>query len=148
MTYSPAELLCFSLYAANHAMHRHYRALLDPLRLTYPQYLVMLVLWQADGQAVGQIGQAISLDSGTLTPLLKRMEKAGLLTRRRNALDERQTLIQLTDEGRAMQGRATHIAGCLLEAAGLDLPAMAILRDQVNVVRDRLNGAAPLPDAG
>lgn len=129
-------------------MHRHYRALLEPLALTYPQYLVLLVLWQTDGQAVGQIGQAITLDSGTLTPLLKRMEKAGLLTRARNTADERQTLIALTTAGRAMQQRAAHIPSCLMVAAGLDLPAMADLRDQVNVVSTHLNGADPSPDAG
>ena len=91
--------LCFALYAANHAMHRLYRQRLKSLGLTYPQYLVMLVLWEQDGLAVGQIGERLKLDSATLTPLLKRLEAAGHLQRLRDTTDERRLRLQLTPKG-------------------------------------------------
>ena len=98
--------LCFALYAASLAMTKAYRPLLAPLGLTYPQYLVMLVLWEGDGLTVKQAGERLGLDSGTLTPLLKRLEAAGLLQRLRDAADERRVRLQLTAAGRALRARA------------------------------------------
>ena len=95
--------LCFALYAASLAMTKLYKPLLEPLGLTYPQYLVMLVLWQADGLTVSQLGERLALDSGTLTPLLKRLEAAGLVQRLRDTADERRVLLQLTPAGRALK---------------------------------------------
>lgn len=141
MPNSPADLLCFSLYAANHAMHRIYREQLDALGLTYPQYLVLLVLWDTDGIALGRIGASVALDSGTLTPLLKRMEKAGLVTRRRNPADERETLIHLTEAGRALQSAAADVPACILAATGLTLSQMQDLRDRIMRVTAQLDQA-------
>src|ERR1700712_5278846 len=90
------DQLCFSIYAAGHAFTRFYKPLLEPLGLTYPQYLVLLTLWEADGLLLKSIGSRLGLDSGTLTPLLKRMEEAGLLTRLRDKADERQVIVRLT----------------------------------------------------
>src|ERR1700749_1050842 len=91
--------ICFAIYSATHAFNRVYKPLLDRLGLTYPQYLVMLVLWERDGVPVRDIGERLSLDSGTLTPLLKRLEQAGLVKRTRSSEDERQVLIALTAHG-------------------------------------------------
>ena len=93
--------LCFAVYSTAHAFNRVYKPLLDRLRLTYPQYLVMLVLWEQDGLAVKEVGERLFLDSGTLTPLLKRLEAAHLVKRTRGSEDERQVLIALTPQGRA-----------------------------------------------
>jgi DNA-binding MarR family transcriptional regulator len=98
--------LCFALYASSLAMTKLYKPLLDPLGLTYPQYLVMLVLWETDGLAVSQLGERLQLDSGTLTPLLKRLEASGLVQRLRDSADERRVLLQLTREGRALKRAA------------------------------------------
>lgn len=101
--------VCFPLYAATNLLSRLYRPVLDEIGLTYPQYLVMLVLWEREPQTVGALGARLYLDSGTLTPLLKRMEAAGLLDRRRDPLDERRVLITLTDTGQALRGQAVHV---------------------------------------
>lgn len=109
--------LCFALYAASNAMTRLYRDLLEPHGLTYPQYLVMLVLWEQDGLGVKDIGARLHLDSGTLTPMLKRMAEAGLITRSRSAEDERQVAIELTAKGRALKPAIATMhgqLGCLL----------------------------------
>ena len=107
--------LCFPLYAASNLLVRVYRPLLEPLGLTYSQYLVMLVLWERDGRSVGDLGQCLYLDSGTLTPLLKRMEKAGLLLRSRDPEDERRVLISLTQQVLEMQLEAKKIPQQLLQ---------------------------------
>ena len=101
--------LCHSLYSASNALVRAYRPLLEPLGLTYPQYLVMLALWEADQVAIKQLVSQTRLDSGTLTPILKRLEQKGLVVRRRSACDERQWLIELTEEGRALRQQAEGI---------------------------------------
>lgn len=101
--------LCFALYSSSLAMTKLYKPLLEPLGLTYPQYLVMLALWEADGASVGELGQRLSLDSGTLTPLLKRMQALGLIERTRSAADERQVLITLTRAGRDLSTAALAI---------------------------------------
>ena len=98
--------LCFALYAATRAMTRTYRERLEPMGLTYPQYLVLVVLWENDGITISQLGQRLLLDSGTLTPLLKRMETAGIVSRNRRTSDEREVEIWLTDKGRDMQREA------------------------------------------
>src|SRR5689334_10034297 len=103
--------LCFALYSASLAMTKLYKPLLDELGLTYPQYLAMLVLWERDGLTVSDIGERLSLDSGTLTPLLKRLETSGLVTRIRDVQDERRVHITLTAAGRRMKQRAQKIPG-------------------------------------
>ena len=133
-----AEMICFSLYSATHAMQHAYKPLLEALGLTYPQYLVLVALWAEDGQTVGQLGQALQLESNTLTPLLKRMQAQGLVMRARDARDERQVRVSLTQAGRDMQERAAAIPGCILERSGMTLAALTALRDQVNTLRDQL----------
>jgi MarR family transcriptional regulator, organic hydroperoxide resistance regulator len=133
-----ADMICFSLYSATHAMQAAYKPLLDQIGLTYPQYLVLTALWQQDAQSVGQIGQSLQLESNTLTPLLKRMEAQGLLTRTRSNEDERQVKISLTEAGRALESRAAHIPGCILEKSGMTLPELTALRDQINRLRGQL----------
>src|ERR1041384_1335885 len=102
--------ICFAVYSAAHAFNRVYKPLLDKLGLTYPQYLVMLVLWERDGVPLKDIGERLFLDSGTLTPLLKRLESAELIKRTRNAKDERQGLIALTSKGETLRGGARAVA--------------------------------------
>lgn len=135
---STADKICFALYSATHAMQRVYQPLLGPLGLTYPQYLVLTCLWDQDGCTVGGLGRSLALESNTLTPLLKRMESQGLLTRARRSADERQVQITLTDKGRALQTEADPIARCIFEACGLSMQDLTALRDQVNSLRDRL----------
>jgi MarR family transcriptional regulator, organic hydroperoxide resistance regulator len=112
--------LCFEVYSANHAFNRVYQPLLDKLRLTYPQYLVMVLLWERDGQTVGELGARLSLESNTLTPLLKRLETLGYIKRSRDPVDERQVRVRLTESGRTLRAKALHIPGCILTASGLD----------------------------
>jgi DNA-binding MarR family transcriptional regulator len=136
---NPAQLLdnqlCFSLYSASLAMTKLYKPLLDALELTYPQYLVMLVLWESDGPSVSALGERLSLDSGTLTPLLKRMEGAGWLARQRSSEDERRVHVWLTPAGRQLQARAAHIPGCVLERSGLQLNELIALNQQIRQLR-------------
>lgn len=135
------DLLCFSVYSANHALTRLYRPLLAPLGLTYPQYLVLVALWENDAQKVGDLGKRLDLETNTLTPLLKRMESAGYLTRRRNPEDERSLIVTLTDKGQALRAEARHISTCVIEAMGGDLKELIELRDRVNALRARLEGS-------
>lgn len=120
--------VCFALYAASRAVTAAYRPLLEPLGLTYPQYLVMLVLWERGAQSVREIGHALHLDSGTLSPLLKRLEANGLLERTRSAADERRVLVELTDEGRALRARAVDIPERIVTAAQVDPDALGLVR--------------------
>ncbi|HVZ00443.1 MAG TPA: MarR family transcriptional regulator [Dongiaceae bacterium] len=113
--------LCFAVYAAAQAFNATYKPLLEPLGLTYPQYLTMLVLWEEDGLTVSAIGGRLGLDSGTLTPLLKRLEAAGLVSRTRDAADERQVRIALTPAGRGLRQKARGIPAKLLCASGMSL---------------------------
>jgi DNA-binding MarR family transcriptional regulator len=123
--------LCFAVYAAAHAFNATYKPLLEPLGLTYPQYLAMLVLWEEDGVTVSAIGSRLGLDSGTLTPLLKRLEAAGLVSRLRDAADERQVRITLTAPGRALKQKAKSIPQGLLCASGLKLGDIVALRGKL-----------------
>lgn len=135
------QMLCFALYSATHAMQHAYQPLLDDLGLTYPQYLVLSALWDIDDQTVGQIARTLHLESNTLTPLLKRLEAMGHLTRARDTSDERQVRIRLTDAGRALQTRAAHIPGCILEKSGLSLPELTDLQARIIALRDHLRTA-------
>lgn len=120
--------LCFALYAASGLVTRAYRPLLEPLGLTYPQYLVMLVLWERGSATVGELGEALELDSGTLTPLLKRMETAGLVARRRDPADERRVIVDLTEAGSALKARAAEVPAALACKLALPLEDLAALR--------------------
>ena len=135
--------LCFALYSASLAMTKVYKPLLDAIGLTYPQYLVMLVLWEKDGLMVSAIGDKLSLDSGTLTPLLKRLETSGLLTRLRDVEDERRVHISLTAAGCALKAQAAKIPDCILQASRCTLPEIAALTQQVQALRQHLATSAP-----
>jgi MarR family transcriptional regulator, organic hydroperoxide resistance regulator len=130
--------LCFALYSASLAMTKLYKPLLDELGLTYPQYLVMLVLWEGDGLMVSELGQRLSLDSGTLTPLLKRLESAGLVSRMRDVADERRVHVHLTAAGRRLKARAAKVPACMLQASQCSLPELRQLTEQVRTLRARL----------
>lgn len=135
--------LCFALYSTSLAMTKLYKPLLESLGLTYPQYLVMLVLWEQDGLTVSALGDRLFLDSGTLTPLLKRMEASGLLVRQRAADDERRVLVSLSAEGRKLKTKAAAVPACVVQAAGCPVPELMALTQQVQVLRDRLTAIAP-----
>ncbi len=126
--------LCFSLYAAAHAIKKAYRPLLDELGLTYPQYLVLIVLWKTDSLKVSDIGSQLSLDSGTLTPVLKRLEVAGLVTRMRRAHDEREVEISLTPAGRALRESAVGVRCRIVKQLGMDEAEIAALRGELDAV--------------
>ena len=130
--------LCFALYSTSLAMTKLYKPLLAALGLTYPQYLVMLVLWEQDDVSVSALGERLFLDSGTLTPLLKRMEAAGLLLRARSPDDERRVQISLTLAGRALQTRAGDVPACLVSATRLPLPDLMELTSKVQALRGQL----------
>ena len=130
--------LCFALYSASLAMTKLYKPLLAGLGLTYPQYLVMLVLWESDGLMVSQLGERLSLDSGTLTPLLKRMEVSGSIVRIRALDDERRVHITLTAAGRKLKTRAAAIPGCIVNAAQCPASELISLTRQVQALRQRL----------
>lgn len=130
--------MCFALYSANLALHKVYRKLLGELDLTYPQYLVMLVLWQRDDVIVSEIGEKLFLDSATLTPLLKRLETAGLLVRNRAKSDERQVIITLTDAGKALKEKAKDIPEAIMCATECDIEEMSALKGQLESLRERL----------
>ena len=131
--------LCFALYSASHAMTKVYKPLLAPLGLTYPQYLVMLALWEDDAQTVSALGDKLALDSGTLTPLLKRLEAQGQLSRERDAADERRVIVRLTDAGRKLKIRARGVPPQIARATGCELAEIAGLTRQLTAMRDALS---------
>ncbi|MAS09777.1 MarR family winged helix-turn-helix transcriptional regulator [Salinisphaera sp.] len=133
------EQLCFALYTATHRIIRAYRPLLEPLGLTYVQYLVMLVLWESAPRSVGELGQQLHLDSGTLTPLLKRMEKSGLVLRERDSEDERRVLISLTDEGRNLRTKANEVSDSMLCQIELTRPDAVELRQRIMELANTLS---------
>ena len=135
--------LCFALYSASLAMTKLYKPLLAPLGLTYPQYLVMLVLWETDGLTVSQLGERLALDSGTLTPLLKRLEAAGLVQRLRDTADERRVLLQLTPQGRALKTRALAVPEAVACAAGCKLDELTALTARLKALRDDITRSIP-----
>jgi MarR family transcriptional regulator, organic hydroperoxide resistance regulator len=134
--------LCFALYSTSLAMTKLYKPLLETLGLTYPQYLVMLVLWERDGLMVSELGERLFLDSGTLTPLLKRLESSGLIARIRDVHDERRVHITLTAVGRALKTQAAEIPNCILKASQCSLPDIVALTQQVQTLRNNLNPPA------
>jgi MarR family transcriptional regulator, organic hydroperoxide resistance regulator len=134
--------ICFAVYSAAHAFNRVYKPLLDRLGLTYPQYLVMLVLWEGDGVPVKEIGERLFLDSGTLTPLLKRLEQAGFLKRTRSTEDERQVLIALTSHGQALKDKARSVPMSILAASECSIAELSAVKNEIVALRNRLNAAA------
>lgn len=132
------QFLCFSLYSANHAMTRVYRPLLQSLGLTYPQYLAMVVLWEKNDQLVGDIGARLHLESNTMTPLLKRLESLGLVSRERSQKDERQVRVKLTRKGHALKQKTNDFASCILAASGISVDALIDLQQRISELRDNL----------
>jgi MarR family transcriptional regulator, organic hydroperoxide resistance regulator len=133
--------LCFAIYSTAHAFNRVYKPLLKKLGLTYPQYLVMLVLWERDGLPVKDIGGRLFLDSGTLTPLLKRLEAAEFIRRTRSTEDERQVLIALTSRGQALREKARALPQAILAASACSVTELSAMKNEIVALRDRLNAA-------
>ncbi|MFF4212492.1 MarR family winged helix-turn-helix transcriptional regulator [Streptomyces sp. NPDC001796] len=136
------DQLCFALYAAQRAVTAVYRPLLDELGLTYPQYLVLLVLWERGETTVKELAAALRLDYGTVSPLLKRLQAAGLVRRERSARDERSVLVAVTSRGEELRERAARVPGALLTATGLDGPGIARLREELWRLTERAEAAA------
>ena len=132
--------LCFALYSTSLAMTKMYKPMLEAIRLTYPQYLAMLVLWEEDGLTVSEIGERLLLDSGTLTPLLKRMEATGLLVRLRDTEDERRVRVKLTDAGNSLRVQAAKIPPCVRDIAGCSVSELHSLSQSIKKFRQRLMG--------
>ncbi|MDM9647853.1 MarR family transcriptional regulator [Rhizobium sp. S163] len=130
--------LCFAVYSTAHAFTRAYKPILDKVGLTYPQYLVMLVLWEKSALPVKTIGEQLDLDSGTLSPLLKRLEQSGLIVRTRDPKDERQVIVTLTAEGDAMRSQVDDIMGEIGQAIGCTLEEMADIREKLQGLRGNL----------
>jgi MarR family transcriptional regulator, organic hydroperoxide resistance regulator len=130
--------LCFAIYSTSHAFNRIYQPLLEGLGLTYPQYIVMVLLWERDSQTVGELGQRLFLESNTVTPLLKRLETLGHVKRRRDPADERQVRIHLTEAGRKLRQRAVSIPRCILDASGLDITQAGRLLEEISALRKAL----------
>jgi DNA-binding MarR family transcriptional regulator len=138
------EALCFALYSASRALTGFYRPLLEELGLTYPQYLVLLALWERDGVAVGALAERLRLDYGTLSPLLKRLQAAGLIRRERREDDERSVTVSLTEAGRALRARADCFPEEVVAATGLDVESFEALRATLQ----RLTAAVSAASAG
>lgn len=141
----PTELLslddhlCLGIYSASLAIQRTYKPLLDELGITYPQYLVLNLLWSEDGQTVGALASQLDLEPSTLTPLLKRLETSGLVTRERNPDNERQVLIHVTGEGLALRAKVGCIGATLVANSGMSLDELRDLNQRVRRLRDNLN---------
>ncbi|MGY4531912.1 DNA-binding MarR family transcriptional regulator [Pseudomonas sp. TE3786] len=133
--------LCFALYSTSLLMTKVYKPLLQALNLTYPQYLAMLVLWEGDGITVGELSQHLLTDPGSVTPLLKRLEAEGLLTRTRSSQDERVVQLHLTDKGRALQEQALSVPACILKASGQQPAQLLELKSDLIALRDSLQTA-------
>ena len=132
------DFLCFAIYSVNHAFTRVYKPLLDKLELTYPQYLVMVLLWERDNQTVGELGKRLFLESNTLTPLLKRLEVLGHVERTRDPADERHVRIATTPSGQALRKRAVAVPACILTATGLTGTDLIRLRNQISALHATL----------
>ncbi|MPQ98744.1 MarR family transcriptional regulator [Modestobacter sp. I12A-02628] len=131
------DQLCFALYAASRAVTGRYRPMLEQIGLTYPQYLVMMLLWERDDQTVGELGARLALDSGTLSPLLKRLTAAGLVSRARRVEDERSVSITLTDAGRALEEKGMAISEEMIDALGLGMTEFDELKERLRVLAQR-----------
>jgi MarR family transcriptional regulator, organic hydroperoxide resistance regulator len=143
-----ANQLCFALYSTTHAYVNAYAPLLEELGLTYPQYLVMLVLWEEDRQTVKALGERLFLDSGTLTPLLKRLQTADLVKRSRDPADERLVRVSLTKSGTALREKAKHVPMTMACGTGLSIPEIERLRDELIELRKALRAPAKKPAGG
>ncbi len=132
------QQMCFALYSTSLSMTKVYKPLLSALNLTYPQYLVLLVLWQQDGVTVNTLGERLFLDSGTLTPLLKRLEKNGYLSRQRAVEDERRVIVKLTEKGKRLQAESQHVPLKVACSTGCSLPELHALNDQLIALRASL----------
>lgn len=137
-----STFLCFAIYSANSAFGRAYKPILDRVGLTYPQYLVMVCLWTKNEQTVGEIGRQLFLETSTLTPLLKRLEVAGLVKRVRDTRDERQVRIMLTAQGQALKAKAADVPAEIAAAAAIPPEKAKALRAAVETLRDALNAHA------
>jgi len=135
------EQICFALYSASRALTARYRELLAPLGVTYPQYLVLLVLWETGAITVSALGTRLLLDSGTLSPLLQRLEKAGLIDRTRRSDDERSVQISLTMAGSALSGPAAAIPEQICAATGVDVEQIRSLQNQLTAIADHIRGS-------
>lgn len=132
------DMYCYAVYCASHVINRTYSALLKPLGLTYPQYITLTLLWERDGQRVGDLSTQLRMDSGTLTPLLKRLEAKGLIHRKRGAQDERQVFIHLTEAGDALRASAPEITDCVIAASGQSTDDLTALVAQLTKLTDAL----------
>ncbi|WP_397451972.1 MarR family winged helix-turn-helix transcriptional regulator [Pseudomonas sp. NA-150] len=132
--------LCFALYSTSLAMTKVYKPLLQALGLTYPQYLAMMVLWEKDGVTVGDVSTRLLTDPGSLTPLLKRLETEGLLSRTRSKEDERVVLLHLTEQGRALRDKANDIPACILGASGKTITELKAMQAELLELRGNLHG--------
>ncbi|BAI97059.1 transcriptional regulator [Sphingobium sp. TA15] len=137
------DQLCFSLYAASMAIGRAYKPMLDRLGITYPQYLVLHALWEQDGRTIGQIAERLSLESSTVTPLVKRLEAGGFLTRARSAADERRVDVRLTERGAAMREECGCLGEALLERSGMEGAQLADLNGRVKQLWGALRESLP-----
>ena len=140
MTYIPTldQLLCYSVYSASMAISRTYKPLLDQLGITYPQYLVLNVLWEEDGKTVGSIADRLALESSTVTPLVKRLEAASLVTRTRRQDDERRVIVSLTASGRELREKSGCLGEALLAKSGMQPKELIALTQEVQRLRDAL----------
>ena len=133
-----SEHLCHSIYSVNLAIQRAYKPALDSLGLTYPQYLVLNLLWNRDGQTVSSLAEQLDLEPSTLTPMLKRLEGAGLVERTRNPKDERQVLIELTKQGQEVRSRAGCVALTMVDESGMTMAELKALNEQIRGLLSRL----------
>jgi DNA-binding MarR family transcriptional regulator len=134
------DQICFTLYATSMAINRTYKPMLDAMGITYPQYLVISVLGEEDGLTVGAVANRLALESSTVTPLVKRLELAGLVTRQRSLVDERQVQVRLTEAGRALLAESRCLGETLIERSGMSLKQIDALNRQVQALRDALVG--------
>ena len=132
------DMFCFATYSAAHVINRAYAPLLKPLGLTYPQYITLTLLWELDGQSVGQLSRHLRMESSTLTPLLKRLEKLGHVVRRRGTYDERQVFIHLTDTGRLLKQKAPEITACMVKSTGLEMEDLQMLVTRLHTLSENL----------
>jgi len=139
------QQICFAIYAASHALNRAYKPMLTELNLTYPQYLVMMVLWENNSLSVKEIGTRLGLDSGTLSPLLKRLETAGYVIRKRDMADERQVIISATTAGIALEQAAEEIMMTIGKSTGCTLEEIDSMRDRLNQLRANLDSVDQVP---
>lgn len=141
----PESMLCFDLYATHHAVGQVYQPLLAEFGLTYPQYLVMIVLWESDGSTVNELGARLDLASSTLTPLIKRLEAQGLVARNRDTEDERKVRVRLTAEGRTLKQRTAHVPSCVAKAFGLSVDDFVLLHEMLGKLRGAIKNRQQTP---